>query len=549
MTDIGPIELSESLAPLFEEVMANDMLNPEIERAKREFFGVVGNVGEIPIEGAAEHRFIEWYLLERYSEVLGGVPARILLPDRDEPIAELFEQSIAGVFVVEAVTKTEIRLRDLQEDSGFDLGTPEGLKAQSGDLLIGRLFSDAATTSIPSVAMALQSAGTELAQALRRDLARLDLGKRLTQAELEHLFFRGRDTSADGIASSVPLEHLEADLERYIREAGGLEWQATEISTALRESPHPTEVVEPLLDEIAFETAADIDQLRTLLIQIWNAHRPDDVLVESIPTASPSLSPEEPLGESLARRIEEGIAGQEDMETVFAELEQALGMEAEDEEGVPRMSEAGEGTTTPFEGDLEPLVGEYLWEEKCDEGPEKATLNSLVSQQRELPLPRMNLESLEATDLLRFLLAAYLASPPDRRCEEVRSRFQILSSFYAWAERTQCYELAPVLKACEDAFVTELDRLHHASHELSEADTPDPGATPSLVRVTDIGPEGVMVMLLGEEPALLIQRDGTEAELQIGDLILGVIEGTDSAEVRIGGFVLVLPESAQGLMG
>ena len=161
----------------------------------------------------------------------------------------------------------------------------------------------------------------------------------------------------------------------------------------------------------------------------------------------------------------------------------------------------------------------------------------------------MNLESLEATALLRFLLAAYLASQPDRRCEEVRSRFEILSSFYAWAERTQCYELAPVLKACEEAFVSELERLHHASHELSEAAVPDPGAAPSLVRVADIVAEGVMVMPWGEEPALLVQRDGTEAELCTGDLILGVIERTDAAEVRIGGFVLVLPESAQGLMG
>ena len=51
---------------------------------------------------------------------------------------------------------------------------------------------------------------------------------------------------------------LEADLERYIQAARRSNWQATEISAALRESSRPGVVMEPLLDEIAFETKVDI---------------------------------------------------------------------------------------------------------------------------------------------------------------------------------------------------------------------------------------------------------------------------------------------------
>jgi hypothetical protein len=78
-----------ALQALHRRALADHRLAAELQRARREFFGVEANVAVRP---AAELRFVEWALLERESLALAAVPMTVIsLPRR------LFA---AGVFAV-----------------------------------------------------------------------------------------------------------------------------------------------------------------------------------------------------------------------------------------------------------------------------------------------------------------------------------------------------------------------------------------------------------------------------------------------------------------
>ena len=203
------------------------------------------------------------------------------------------------------------------------------------------------------------------------------------------------------------------------------------------------------------------------------------------------------------------------------------------------------------DGDLEPLITEFLWEEDCAAGPEKEVLGMLVQQQKDAPVPRLDLEYLEAADLLRLLLRVYLESPPQDRRPRVERVFAAIQRFYAWAERTQDYALQGVLDECRTSFVDHLDRLHRASLSLSAtAPQPsDPDRRPSLLRVSDAGPQGLELAPCDTAEAVFVSNVEATADLLCGDLVLATLERGADSTGTLHGIVVVLPAAVEILLG
>ena len=536
MSQSDPRELHTRLLALLQEAELEPRLCGEMARARREFFGADAVSRQDPAgQAAAATRFAEWYLLERESDQLGGVPHAVLLGS--EELAE----SLVGIFWIDAVVGDEARARDLQDGQGLDLVGLEPGSLEPGTLLLGRVFQTRAGGFVPSIAaIAIRDAGP-LAQAIERDLAALDLGRRMTQAEMEHLLLSRGLTPGDPPEVIVSIERIEAELETCLAVAGMPAQSVTQISAALREAPTPGLVIGPLLDQLAFDTGADLDTLRRLLMELWSAHhQPGRAPLPPAPRA-PAADLGPGLGSELAARIERGLETHEDPSALFADVERMLG-----ESGIETEADEEPGVTFGS-GDLEPLVTEYLWEAGLAGTPEAQVLLALVRQQRELPVPSLDLEYLQTDDLLRLLLHVFVSEPAPRRAEAVHDAFLTLQQFYAWAETAQGFELGATLQGVESAFVVHVDRLAAASHVLGDATTPQ--VKPQLWQVVGVAADRLEVSPHDEDSRFTVTAAaGATRWLQIGDLLLGALEHR-AGTYRFVGTVVALPQTAEPLLG
>ncbi|MEO6596302.1 MAG: hypothetical protein ABIP94_16255 [Planctomycetota bacterium] len=593
-----------AVARLAQRLAADPRLQAEILRARREFLG-----SEVPagpqLRGAAdtaEHRFSEWFALERESEALGVVP--IELPHFGRDATEL-EDSLVGVFLVLTAEPTGVDARDLQDDAVYELAVPHE-SLQPGDLLAGRLFAVASNQWTPSTAAAVFRPGADLAEAFRRDVRRLDLGRRLRQVELEHLLLRRHEqtrsptsTPAPSVPSvpsvppapSVPLEHLEAQLDKLLQ-AGGGHLTAAEVSQQLALAHRLGPVMGPLLDQLAFETNIDLDQGRRLLLEIWNVYHGTAETEAVAPSSDPAGAvPGETLGERLVRTLDEGLRQKRDVDDLFSQLERLAGLEpgaSDDEEnpydderedneldddglddaeleGEEREDDDADEQAESIDravGDLGPLIQEYLWEAGREDDPAIEPLRLWVQLQANAPLPNSDLDLVTGTDLMRLLLHVFLGSPPSERAACVRAAFAELGKFYAWAEKTQELELTSVLQECQGPLLDQVDRLQAAGLALSTAD--EPSTRPTILQIEDLGPAGFGVRDDDGGHHWLEASASTVAALREGDLAIGALaraagdvtkshgpksHGPKSHGQRLEGFVVVLPQDARALMG
>src|SRR5690606_19406369 len=104
------------------------------------------------------------------------------------------------------------------------------------------------------------------------------------------------------------------------------------------------------------------------------------------------------LGAEIAARLGDALANRTDVQSILDEVDKRLGgggseegyglgsVLPSDDEPLP----AGGG----FDGDLRPLIEEYLWEADAERADEPI-LDELVRVQLENPVPRLDLEALE----------------------------------------------------------------------------------------------------------------------------------------------------------
>jgi hypothetical protein len=551
------------IAELAAEVSSNPRMLAELQRARREFFGADARA---PSDEAAEHRFAEWFLLERESDALGAVPITVApYADRGDEL----EESIAGLFLVESVDGA-VTARDMQNGEVLELSEHGSL--QAGDLLVGRLYPAEKQRWSASAATPALRPGRALAEAFCRDLAQLALDRRLYQVELEHLLLRRHGQADDAIvpgptpAPVAPLEHLEADLDKLLT-AARARYTVEEISQRLAEAPRPGAVVGPLLDQLAFDTGVDLDKVRRLLVELWNAHHEGEVNEEVERAAQSSGPPGETLGEQLVRTLDQGLAEDQDVDQLFARLEQLAGSEPDDDDAdaspdptpspqspAPERPE-GSGETAEEQddgdsGDLGPLVTEFYWE-VGGEAPDGDPLRLLVELQQHLPVPNTFLDTLTSRDLMRLLLHVYLRSAPTERAARVRAAFAELSRFYAWAAEAQELELRDALKDCEGTLLDQLDRLQEAGVALTSDAAPE--QAPGLLQVEEVGADGFGARDDDGGSYWLLAAPAALTHVRVGDLVLAGLNqpaggGATSLHRVAAGLVVVLPIDARSLI-
>ena len=322
---------------------------------------------------------------------------------------------------------------------------------------------------------------------------------------------------------------------------------------------------------MAFDTDADLDGLRQVLLAIVASVRPelpavdrsgaeseasavestedldedlDDDLVKILPPRGPGRRFEprtgEKLGEQLARRIEEGLADHEQVEALFADVEKLLG------EDIDSAGEEDEGDVAAEvdDGDLAPLVREFVWE--METAPEDAAwLERFVTTQNKAPVPRTTLESIESDDVLRFCLEVWLDSPPQRRTADLHAAFVILDRFYRWAESVQLIDCRDALVPSRRLLIDQADRIDRASAALSADDTARGPA--ELYAVDAIEADGLRLRVLRSDRELRVvaQRAAVE-QLCADDVIVGHL---DDSGTSFDGMAIVVPAALQYLLG
>lgn len=552
---------TECIARLAAQLSNQSRLQAELQRARREFFGPdLQGAGD----DAAEHRFAEWFLIERESETLGAVPITIAPYLAN---AEPLEGSLVGLFLVEA-TEDLVTAKDMQDNQVIELAERGSL--QVGDLLVGRLYPVSGERWAPSAATPALRPGRELAHAFVRDLKGLELDRRLLQIELEHLLLKKHDGKRSGPkqvevdgglpdvveAPQAPLEHLEADLEQLLLGVG-CELPATDISQQLAIAAGPGVVMGPLLDQLAFDTKIDIDRTRRLLLEIWNAHHAGQPLSTEQESESKG-PPGETLGESLVRKLDRGLGADSDVEELFSEIEKLAGVEpdeADDDDErntkivaavFPTADEDGDA------GDLSPLITEFHWETGVSkEDAKQRALTTWVELQRNASVPNTDLESIPAADLMRLLLHMFLRSTPTERASTVHAAYAELRAFYEWVMTTQEIDRRDVLSECKGALLDHLERLQDAGVALSNEQPP--AGSPGLMQIEEIGKDGFGARDDdGGSHWLLANETATEL-LAVGDIVLGGLAAATGDEPtsmhrRLAGLIVVLPIDARSLI-
>ncbi len=563
-----PLVLQEHLSELLDRARRVPELAAEMERARRDFFD-----GELPRTAhsdqdldLAAQRFAEWFLLERESDAFGIVPIERLAAAGDDDPCEQLRDSVVGIFLVEGRGES-LRVRDLQGGDRLAVRSVVG-EVRPGDLLVGRLYG-MDDEFVPSAAAAVIGGAPQLAVAFQRDLKQLELQRRLDQAELERLVVQRLD---DGTgpgpalrdpADDRPIEHLEAELQQLLAEVGkDEELPPTRLSGALRAAEGPGEVLGPVLEELAFDTQIDLEKVRDVMLRLWNAHHTTSAGIEPVREPLDATPPSEPapqhlpadgasppfhtrpgesLGEQLARRIEEGLAAEENVEKLFEQVEAMMGDAIDDDDEDDRFEDLADGN-------LDPLVREFAWETGLS-ADDESRMQSFLSQLRELPVPRVDAESIEADDILRWFLHVWLSHAPGARQPQLQAVDSLLGSFVRWLAETQEITVGDDLAIARQALVSQAERIDRASGQLSGGAV-DPAAQRGLLKVIDLI-EDVLVAADAARSTEIEVRAGVDAvrDLERGDLLIAAYRpGETGTPVGFHGPVVVLPKDVEHLV-
>ena len=374
----------------------------ELELEFKNDFEEFGSPGDMADESAKRRRHQEWYLLERASDQLGGVPLEAFFQDagdQGESIAGNLDEvsaaacyaamraSRAGVYVVSEVEPGEgILIEDLLGRGRYEIPDPllaAEIATRTGDLIVGRLYphdypSEGEKTTWVLSPVALNIRNPKLLVALKRDVeamrSRSQGALRMSQKDLEFMFFseqiRLEKSPAPGAEVQLP---SAAELEMKLREqlsANGITVEdVDEFVRVLRRTPVPESAItaggnDPvgwIMDELAFETDVNLVETQKAITILWNAFDREAKARDGYSQLEASPDEESPDEESVRLRKEalaKFDAGREqgkDVELLFKELEATLDV-LDDEE-------TEDSTKVPdFPGVLGALCQEFLWD-------------------------------------------------------------------------------------------------------------------------------------------------------------------------------------------
>jgi len=425
--------LEGALRGLVRHVLDGGAYREEPAAARDRFFSS-GRPGPLGGE-AAEARFLEWFAFER-ALATGRKPFEHYLQEgcpglglAEEFHALQFHASRAGIFRVLAMEDGRCELLDALQGDRLRLLWPEEAREHpsAGGCLLGRLYLQPGSSPacfLPSPAIVLYQE-SDLGRALLVDAGRArDAGRRLSlgQLDLESLLQGELPRELEPAAPALGLADLQERIQLLFERHGFAGVAPAELAEQAAGGASFDSVFGDLLDELAFDTDADLDELRRLFLALWNAargqERPGPAGRPAAPRTGAWPDPEEPcpcgsgrsylechLGADLVGRLEEAEARHEKLGPVFEGLDFLF------------QEEGGEEAITPAEEgliELDALVQEYLWEHALPRvGPEGRMLDAFLAhlRRRGPDAPALRAEDLVGPPLVGWLLRTCLTLP------------------------------------------------------------------------------------------------------------------------------------------
>jgi hypothetical protein len=437
----------------------------------------------------AHRRHLEWFLLERFSPARGGVPLEVLVHEargaaleadegegtREQALAAMLA-SLTSVFLVTGVVPSEgVWVRDLAGGGEYALEEPEASHAlEQGDLLVGRLFSVGDTLHRMSSAAGVFRE-ERLREAVTRDLERARASRRgslrLSQAELERMFWGDPDESAAGDAKARAREALLADgVPPELADAVLGELLSAPFDPS-RVLPGAQDALGRALDRLAFETSADLARAREALLDAWTEQgrvQQAQAAAATAPRARPAT--EEVDVAAAMSAFDQGRREGRDLELLFRELERDLGLDElgdeEDEDAVRPVPD--------FPGAVGAVVEEYLWDLERRGEVELAREHACLRKLGEFGTSIGVFENLGARDLLVFGAVWLPELGQLSGADDARAVLAALESFCAWCDEAQdlplSREFAQGAAELADSLprLSEANRLRQSDAELTD---------------------------------------------------------------------------------
>lgn len=529
-------------------------LQRELASSRSQFFGPAGAPADDP---TATRRHLEWFLLERPSEFLEGVPVEAWLERWAAAAGAIAQDQVeallnsrAGAYEVTGVqTGHGVWLQDLLTGGEYPVEEPEAAEALTqGDLVVGRLFPVGDTIYRLSPAAACFRNPT-LVEALRNDMEALRAGRRGTlriqQSELERMFHTGAVDPAAAPADVDPDTAAERARQALVDAgappdlAGGLVGELA----ARAADPGSGAAVAEALDRLAFDTDTDLEVARRELVELWGTLRAAPPAADApstaptAPAAPPArnggpkgrpkagppqvaddAAPPEAVQDAL-RRFDEARAGGADLDQIFDTLERDLGL---DTPGDDETVEAPD-----FPGVVGAMVEEFLWESERESGSEAAARLASLRDFGSFTAPVGVFENLGRRELLDYT-TRHLLDNANVDGPKAHTILAALGAFCRWSEERHEVALWTAFGSTLEVLARSVPRLADARRHVS-GDPRDPRA--ELFSVDrDGGGELLFVDLEGEvhRPALL---EALDARLRPGDLVRAVRGDADPLRV------------------
>ena len=486
--------IEEGLAR-YEELLGED---PELEREfadTRRHFASGGGKEDV----MAARRHLEWFVLERPSDTLGGVPAERLheawserADEAQRDLAEAFLHSRAGAFEITSQdTDRGLWVLDLFGQGEFPITEPEAAAAlQKGDLLVGRIFpvGEGLFRLSPAVSVFRDA---RLLEAVREDLSRMRGQRRgvlrIQQVELERLFFRPGSTEAPDRAATR--RATEEELAAIGLEPG----LARSLVERISDATGDPNVVTDVMNELAFDTDVDLERARRSLLALWTAARQGSPGSSESPesradTDANVASAQDGDARAALDAFDRGRAEGRDLDELFRELADELGVEApvdDDEASGP----------PDFPGVVGAMIEEFRWEVGREQGAAAVErldgLEHLARWGADLGV----FENLGPRDLLDFAGRWLLDQGHLADGREARTVLDALASFCQWCEEQHAHPLWTGFETLWQQLSASVPRLVEARRHM-EPRTPD-------VRPCD-------VLAVGENEVVLRDDAGDE---------------------------------------
>ncbi|MCP3920256.1 MAG: hypothetical protein GY711_32420 [bacterium] len=534
-------------------VLEDESLSAELETSAVEFFHGPAPFGISEEARLAERRHLEWFLIERHSPGLFGVPverlaetanARVQDSDLSRGVAAVIE-SFAGVFVVTEVrTGQGVWVEDVAGFGEYPVSEPDGANVlEVGDLIVGRLFpiGDALYQASPAAGV---FRNPELLAALRRDLAEARTRHtakvlHVSQDQIEVMFFGASQAAPSGevVRSELEGERSVADPVGEARSllvgAGLNDADVEELFVQLAHEPFDTsrlmhgarDVLGNILDRLAFDTGVDLERTRGLLQQAWA--RLSSKSDASVP------EPTKPSDQRAAvEAFAQGRARGEDVDKLITDLERDLALDTD-----PDPDEGELAPAPDFPGVVGAMIDEFLWELGREAPGDVESHNPPLRHLATFAAPIGVFEDLSAAELLRFTTFWLHERQVLESGSESLALLDALDAFCRWT--TEAHEMpleedfGPTLARLRES----LPRIVRANRELARPGEGDAG-------------ELFELRAGAGEPTVLVDRAGDAHAVEGGADLAEFLVAGDRLRGRVGadGSVSVFrcypPESA-----